>query len=160
MRSSLTKLIGNAISSNDSQGWAIGPHPDFPDSASPWVPQARQYQDGHNDIPMISSLPVGGERLTGILRSPEFMIPEKLSFWMCGHNGPPNEADAHKNYVRLVLTDGSEVARSYPPRNDTAHLQEWELSEAAGKRGSCGSPRTIVTFNKPSFRTRLARSVR
>jgi len=135
MRESLTRLVGSMIDSKDAPGWANSPHPAFPESASPWIPQTRQYADNRNNIPTISSLPVGGERLTGILRSPEFTIPQKLAFWMCGHNGPPNDADAHKNYVRLVLTDGAEVTRSYPPRTDVAQLQKWDLSEHAGKRG-------------------------
>ena len=59
----------------------------------------------------------------------------KISFWMCGHNGPPNEPDRKLNFARLVLEDGTEVARSYPPRNDIAKQFDWNLTAWAGKRG-------------------------
>jgi putative heme-binding domain-containing protein len=54
---------------------------------------------------------------------------------MCGHNGLPTTKDAQKNYIRLVLEDGTEVARSYPPRNDIAQPFAWDLSKHAGKQG-------------------------
>jgi putative membrane-bound dehydrogenase-like protein len=101
---------------------------------SPWVPQPRMCSDGTNAA-TISSLPPGGERLGGTLRSPEFEIPPRLSFWLCGHDGLPSAAPLKKNYVRLVLEDGQEIARSYPPRNDTAQRFQWQLAQHAGKRG-------------------------
>jgi putative heme-binding domain-containing protein len=54
---------------------------------------------------------------------------------MCGHDGRPNEPERKQNYVRLVLEDGTEVARTYPPRNDIAHRFEWDLTSHAGQRG-------------------------
>jgi putative heme-binding domain-containing protein len=71
----------------------------------------------------------------GVLHSPTFTLPDHLSFWMCGHNSPPGEPDRQLNYARLVLDDGTEVARSFPPRTDTAQRVEWNLNLLAGKRG-------------------------
>jgi putative heme-binding domain-containing protein len=74
----------------------------------------------------------------GVLHSPMFTLPARLTFWMCGHNGAPNQPDRHQNYARLVLKDGTEVARSYPPRNDTAQKIDWDLNAWAGQRGQRG----------------------
>ncbi len=51
------------------------------------------------------------------------------------HNGPPNGPDTQKSFARLVLSDGTEAARSYPPRNDVAQPYEWDLSRYAGSSG-------------------------
>ena len=64
-----------------------------------------------------------------------FAIPPKLSFWLCGHNGAPGQPDKQANYVRLVLADGTEIARSYPPRSDIARKFTWDLAAQAGKQG-------------------------
>lgn len=134
----LTILIRHALTSDDIAVWENVPLAGEAASASPWVPQTREYQDGAKDIPVMSSLPKPGapsEQLTGRLRSPKFKIPEQLSFWMCGHNGFPAQADSHQNYARLVLADGTEVARSYPPRNDVAQPFTWDLHAHAGQDG-------------------------
>ncbi len=134
LRSKLTGLIGATLAGDTSSEWFDVPLPGRQATASPWLPQQRAYGDG-NTTKMISSLPDGGERLGGILHSPVFELPAKLSFWMCGHNGPPNLPDRKLNYVRLVLEDGTEVARSYPPRDDIAHRFQWDLASHAGEQG-------------------------
>ncbi len=55
---------------------------------------------------------------------------------MCGHNGPPDQPDNRKNFARLVLSDGTEAARSYPPRSDVAEEYRWDLSRFAGMSGA------------------------
>ncbi len=138
MRTVLVDLLGPAIAGQSAAQWKALPLADAPASASPWVAEARSYQDGQNQVPMISSIgnrSADAERLTGVLRSPDFVLPAKLSFWMCGHNGPPGTPDLKQNYVRLVLDDGKEVARSLPPRSDLAHPFEWNLADDAGQRG-------------------------
>lgn len=137
MLAALADLLKGAIAGDRSTQWANYPVPGAEPSISPWKPEPRNYKDGQNQIPLISSLrePGPGERLTGILRSPVFALPAKLSFWMCGHNGVPGTPDVKRNYARLVLTDGTEVARGYPPRNDMAERYEWDLAAHAGKRG-------------------------
>src|SRR5437667_453788 len=78
----------------------------------------------------------GGEKLTGILRSKPFIIPEKLSFFMAGHDGSPDKPPRKKNLVRLRDARTQEVlARSAPPRNDTAQPFSWDLSKFAGRKG-------------------------
>ncbi len=137
MEAALTALLRPVITGEAEAGWSNRPLPGAEPSASPWVLEPRTYADGRNDVPVLSSLKRdgGGERLTGVLASPTFKLPPKLSFWMCGHNGFPDRPDARLNHVRLVLADGKEVARSYPPRDDVARPYTWDLSAHAGHRG-------------------------
>ena len=138
MRAVLTDLLGPAIEGEAVVEWKQLPLNDKDPSTCVWVAEARSYHDGQNGIPMISSIgdrSAAAEQSTGIVRSPDFVLPAKLSFWMCGHNGPPGMTDAKLNYVRLVLDDSKEVARSLPPRSDAAASFEWNLADYAGKRG-------------------------
>jgi len=77
---------------------------------------------------MLDSLPPGGEKLTGTIRSRTFELPATLSFWLAGHRGMPNTPAHDKNLVRLVnATTGEELQRAYPPRNDVAQQIRWEF---------------------------------
>ena len=134
LRSTLSGLIRTTLVDDSKIEWYNTPLPGHQSTPSPWTPQPRTYRDG-SSILMMSSLPAGGERLGGVLRSPLFRLPAKLSFWMCGHNGPPGENDRKQNYVRLVLEGGAEIVRSYPPRDDIAHRFDWNLSQYANQSG-------------------------
>ena len=80
--------------------------------------------------------PSAGEKLTGILRSKPFTIPEKLSFLIAGHYGTPPAPEKSKNFVRLKLVEGDEtIAEAIPPRNDTPHVVKWDLAKWKGKQG-------------------------
>jgi putative heme-binding domain-containing protein len=82
---------------------------------------------------VLSSL-TRGEQYTGTLSSESFDCPGHLSFWMCGHNGFPDQTDHRKNRVRLVMADTERVLiQAYPPRSDVAHQVNWDLSEHAGQ---------------------------
>lgn len=101
---------------------------------SPWGVRNRTCSDG-KEIPVFDSI-VGGEKLTGILRSAPFAIPKQFAFWMCGHNGLPGMNPPPVNHVRLKLVESGEVvAREVPPRNDTAQRYAWDLSKWEGKQG-------------------------
>lgn len=103
-------------------------------SASPWGIRPRMCSDGQS-IAVFDSI-VGGEKLTGVLRSAPFAIPAKLTFWMCGHNGLPGTNPPPVNHIRLLLADSGEViAKEIPPRNDTAQRYEWDLSRWSGQQG-------------------------
>jgi len=94
--------------------------------ASPWVRQERKSEDGQNAL-FWSSLP-RGEKLTGILQSPPFNAPEKMTFFMAGHDNPPDQNLGNLNYVRLLdHSTGKELMRASPPRNDTAKKITWDL---------------------------------
>jgi hypothetical protein len=101
-------------------------------SLSPWGLQKRPSADGVERA-MISSLPVSGgewEKRTGLLRSKPFLMPEVLSFWLCGHRGPPDQAAHERSFVRLVDgVTGAEVVRVYPPRADAGQRVRWVASE-------------------------------
>ena len=102
---------------------------------SPWGVRVRQSSDGLADVLFFDSI-VNGEALTGILRSAPFALPEKLSFWMCGHNGEPSTNLSPANHVRLKLADtGEMIAKEIPPRSDIAQKYTWDLSKWAGQKG-------------------------
>lgn len=122
--------------------WTTHPVEGLPPSASPWGLRNRRSADGQDAV-FYDSI-VGGESLTGLLRSRPFELPAEFSFWLCGHNGPPGNEDAGLNFVRLVLADvrgntipspgGTEIARVLPPRNDTAQQVVLKLPDYAGRQ--------------------------
>lgn len=102
---------------------------------SPWGVRPRQSSDGMADGLFFDSI-VNGESLTGVLRSAPFVLPEKLSFWMCGHNGDPGTPPSTANHIRLKLAESGEViAKEIPPRSDIAQKYTWDTSKWAGQKG-------------------------
>lgn len=103
---------------------------------SPWTVQQRRCADGTATM-VISSLRTGErspEQRTGILRSKAFVLPAKLSFWMCGHQGPPDSPPNHKNIVRLIdAEDKTVLQEAFPPRNDVCQKIEWDLAKFKGR---------------------------
>jgi putative heme-binding domain-containing protein len=96
-----TELAGRFFHALDAyHSWAYTPYEPNP-TANPWDIEQRRCADGQTRD-LTSSLP-HGEQLTGVLRSPPFEAPERLSFWLCGHNGLPAQPDHRKNSIRLVL---------------------------------------------------------
>lgn len=113
--------------------WENKPLPGAP-TASPWGIRPRRSADGVADALFFDSI-VNGEQLTGTLCSAPFVLPETLSFWLCGHNGEPGTDGSPVNHVRLRLVDsGDVIAKEIPPRNDTAVQVKWDLKKWAGKR--------------------------
>jgi putative heme-binding domain-containing protein len=105
------------------------------DGPSPWFIQSRASSDKTEPRPFWSSLPPGGERLTGVLRSEPFDVPPRLSFYIAGHNGPIGESPKPRNFVRLLDAKTGEVlAEALPPRNDTAQKVTWDLAKFAGRK--------------------------
>ena len=99
----------------------------------PWDNETRNGTDGKKRL-LTSSLPYG-EDLTGVLRSPDFQLPAKLSFWFCGHDGFPDKPAGNQNFIRLRLQDSGQIlATVAPPRNDIARRITWEFPEHTGKR--------------------------
>src|SRR5437588_1937862 len=73
---------------------------------------------------------------TGRIRSREFIVPPRLTFFVCGHLGFPGEAAQRKNLVRLRLAEtGAVIAEAVPPRSDVAQPVQWDLRTHAGKKG-------------------------
>jgi putative membrane-bound dehydrogenase-like protein len=100
--------------------------PSAPES-TPWVTQERKSED-NQDALFWSSLP-RGEKLTGILQSPPFKAPEKLTFFMAGHDNHPDQPLGSANYVCLLdHSTGKELMRVRPPRHDTAKKITWNLA--------------------------------
>jgi putative heme-binding domain-containing protein len=121
--------------SDESQGWTALELDGTPAAENPWSVQTRPDADGNAATPVISSFP-SGETRTGLLRSPAFDIPARLSFFVAGHNGPPDRPDHRKNRVALRAADTNEVlAEVGPPRNDTAQKIVWDLARHGGRKG-------------------------
>ncbi|MGI8965271.1 MAG: hypothetical protein ACR2H1_04185, partial [Limisphaerales bacterium] len=80
----------------NSLDWRNAPLNKNNDSANPWFLEARASADGDKSSQFISSLSPGGEKLTGLLRSKNFTIPGKLSFFMAGHDGSPDRGPRKK----------------------------------------------------------------
>ena len=146
------KLLAAAASTGAI--WGNTPLDGVRDPRNPWTFQERLCADGQK-AQVLSSLPLG-EQLTGVLRSAPFALPAQLSFYLCGHDGFPQQPAGKKNFVRLRLAvsspspphpqslspagvEGSQFGRVIrevsPPRNDTAQKITWDLAEFAGKRG-------------------------
>jgi putative heme-binding domain-containing protein len=115
------------------QPWSRAPVAGLPASADPWDIESRPCTDG-TSAPFYSSRP-RGEQLTGTPRSPPFVLPAQLSFWLAGHNGAPDVADLGLNLVRLVDAEsGAVIMQCLPPRHDVARLVSWDLAASAGRR--------------------------
>jgi putative heme-binding domain-containing protein len=128
------QLVLDWLASPTEAAWQAVPVPGKPESRSPWFSQIRASADGNSDARFLCSLPEGGERLTGILRSRAFAVPERLVLFLAGHDGFPNNPPGGNNLIRLVETAGGEIlASSPPPRNDIAQRIEWDLAPHSGK---------------------------
>ncbi|MDZ4402234.1 PVC-type heme-binding CxxCH protein [Prosthecobacter sp.] len=101
-----------------------------------WSLQPRKLADDTETTVLQSIIKGGGdeESRTGTLKSQTFPAPAKLTLWINGHRGFP-KAEAHeKNLVRVIDAEtGRELARAFPPRNDTAKFTEFDLAAHAGK---------------------------
>ncbi len=116
----------------DNTGWTALPIEGLASDRVPWFLQVRKSTDGDEKSTFLCSLPPGGERLTGILRSAEFKVPEKLTFFLAGHDGFPDKDRKNKNLVRLRNVEtGALIAEAFAPRHDTAHKVEWNLAKHA-----------------------------
>ncbi len=126
-----TRLLESGDSENQPwRNYAVSGHPA---SANPWFLQKRASADGDKESLFLCSLPPGGEHLTGALRSRTFAVPNHLKFFLAGHDGIPTSAPQGNNFVRLVSTNGQELAKANPPRNDIAQAVEWDLGANAGQ---------------------------
>ncbi len=107
-------------------------------SANPWGLQTRTFQDAGTG-PVLSSI-VYGEQLTGKLISKAFPLPEKLEFFVCGHNGYPDANPTPVNRVQLRrLSDNTILRSALPPRNDVGRKVTWEFSNTkAASNGTVG----------------------
>jgi putative heme-binding domain-containing protein len=98
---------------------------------SPWG--IRELNSRDNQLaPFLDSI-VGGERLTGVLRSKVFKLPQTLRFYLAGHDNPPDQPLAKKNSVCLKdAKTGKVLKRINVPRSDVAHLAKFEIKDHVG----------------------------
>jgi putative heme-binding domain-containing protein len=129
-----TNLVWKFFGSLDTyHSWQALPYEPNPSDTVPWDIETRTDTAGKKRQ-LTSSLP-GGEDITGVLRSPDFQLPATLSFWLCGHDGFPDQRAGGLNFIRLRLHENGQILATVPPpRNDTAQRITWEFPEHAGKR--------------------------
>lgn len=102
-------------------------------SDAQWPTQTRQTTD-NRQLEVRSSI-VLGETYTGTYATTPFECPAKISFWLAGHNGMPDQPDHRKNLVQLVDTsDGHVLKTAFPPRNDVARKIEWDCVQNIGRQ--------------------------
>lgn len=96
-----------------------------------WPLQTRGTTD-NRQISMSSSIG-HGESYTGTYQTSAFILPEKISFWIAGHRGFPDQAEHGKNRVELVeVTTGRVLRTAFPPRNDVAREIVWDCPKECG----------------------------
>ncbi len=73
-----------AQAGQNEAAWQSLPHPDFPQSESPWCLQERKCADGKmiNVLSSLNQQLKSPEKLTGVLRSKPFPAPAQLSCWL------------------------------------------------------------------------------
>ncbi|GIT12610.1 MAG: hypothetical protein CM1200mP34_0160 [Verrucomicrobiales bacterium] len=83
----------------------------------------------------LSSAAPGGERLTGVLRSREFIVPQQLRFLLAGHGSRRGQSPNGKKYVQLVESGSGRILRKTDcTSGEIAQQIEWDLSMFAGRR--------------------------
>ncbi|MEM8671279.1 MAG: PVC-type heme-binding CxxCH protein [Planctomycetota bacterium] len=98
-----------------------------------WSEETRQ-TTGDGEQSLTSSLS-RGESYTGRLVSDAFPAPNRIRFYLAGHNGYPDQTDHRKNSIQLVDDQtGQVIERATPPRNDRAVLIDWDTSRMVDRR--------------------------
>ncbi|HTI70591.1 MAG TPA: PVC-type heme-binding CxxCH protein [Candidatus Limnocylindria bacterium] len=126
------KIATGVLLDGTSSQWHNEPLEAAP-TRNPWDFQTRRFSDG-TEHQVLSSFP-RGEKLTGRLVA-NIVIPSKLSFWLAGHDGPPDKPAQGKIGVRLLNAKGEVLQQAAPPRNDVARKISWDLSRNAGEKGT------------------------
>lgn len=127
------ELANGLLSEDTAQGWTLLTSGE---GGAPWVQQQRMAKGSQQAVAVVSSLPTGGESLTGVLRSQSFEIPAKLTLHLCGHDGYPDKPAKGLNYVMLRdAANDAEIARVPAPRGDAVIDRELDLKAYAGRKG-------------------------
>lgn len=125
------ELVGQLLAGGTASTWNNTPLEVA--TESPWDFQERKRSDG-KAVRVLSSL-MRGEQKTGVLRSPEFAAGGTVSFWLCGHDGYPDQPAKKVNAARLRdAATGAVLFEAWPPRNDVAAQVIWDTARHAGKR--------------------------
>lgn len=124
----------DALTASKTVSWSYQPHPQFPDSSVCWsTTQSRRCADGVTGVTLFSSFEAG-EKRTGLWKSGEFVAPQRLSFYVAGHDGQPDAPLKKANFVRLRdARTGDVLMEASPPRNDVAQKVDWSLEGHVGK---------------------------
>ncbi|MGK0184399.1 MAG: putative heme-binding domain-containing protein [Verrucomicrobiales bacterium] len=133
LRAWAEELSSKLLASESEDGWTVV---SFGKGGVPWILQDRMPSSANQAVPVLSSLPAGGESFTSVLRSKRFEIPPSLTVRLCGHDGFPDNPAKGLNYV--VLRDAgnaAEIARVPAPRTDEIVDRVLDLGAYAGRQG-------------------------
>ena len=96
-------------------------------------PRENRKRQGGGDLTIASSLG-RGESYIGEKISDPFNAPDRIQFWIAGHNGFPDQPSHQKNRVQLIRCSDATILREVlPPRSDIAIPVTWELKELNGE---------------------------
>ena len=126
------ELLSQLLSASSGSNWSSQPLPSHPTN-DPWDFQTRRLANGQ-EARVLSSI-ARGESLTGILRSPVFPAGPEITFWLCGHDGYPDQPAGHRNVARLRDANSNQILfEAFAPRNDVAQLVRWNTEPLGGIR--------------------------
>ena len=150
-----TDLAGQLLApAAQSVAWTYVPlNPDQP-GRNPFAFEERTSADGQKTR-LMSSFP-HGETLTGVLRSPVFVLPKQLAFYLSGHDGTPGQPAGGKNHVRLRLVseNGKAEAALRPAASGSLSLHRmrgegWGEGLRASAQSAAPLIRPAATFSPP-----------
>ncbi|MEN9574873.1 MAG: hypothetical protein RL514_2728 [Verrucomicrobiota bacterium] len=143
-----TDLAGQLLApAAKSAAWTFVPLNLDKPGRNPFAFEERTSADGQKTR-LMSSFP-HGETLTGVLRSPVFVLPKQLSFYLCGHDGIPGQPAGGKNHVRLRLVADTEKAQLPSERSPISPRRTAILPLPAGEgrgEGESGLPPNAFSF--------------
>ncbi len=124
----------DALASKPTFGWTYATDPNTPNPDNCWsITTSRKSADGIDGAPLFSSFERGEQR-TGMYRSDRFEPDDRLSFYVAGHDGIPDEPLKKANFVRLRDAATGEILKeASPPRNDVAQVVTWQTAEFRGR---------------------------
>lgn len=130
------ELARRLLHSRELGDWTAHPRRGSEFFNSPWRLEEQSVSGRDAPATVISSHWRSEGNPTGILRSKSFTIPERLSFVISGHDGPPAEPGQHVNFIRLCdAASKEELIRTYVPGREKAQVRTWELDNHKGKQG-------------------------
>ncbi|MFM7101374.1 MAG: c-type cytochrome, partial [Verrucomicrobiota bacterium] len=125
------ELVGQLLAGGAASTWNNTPLEAA--TENPWDYQERKRSDGQT-LRVLSSL-MRGEQQTGRLRSPAFAAGARVRFWLCGHDGYPDQPAKKLNAVRLRdAASGELLFEAWPPRSDVAVRVEWNTAPLKGRQ--------------------------
>ncbi|MEQ9289079.1 MAG: c-type cytochrome [Cyclobacteriaceae bacterium] len=119
-----------------SNGWMIEPIEKSVYGKNTWHLVDVEATDEFEATTVLSSGPRSGEGQKSKLYSPDFTIPETLSFQLLGNKRDTDDPDIHTNLVELRLAGSGEVLQqTFITAPEMRKKVVWDISSYKGKTG-------------------------